>query len=435
VGDPNQISPIGMGNPFKDFIAINEAKRRHVELVTNNRTHAADDDLAHNMLQMISPQNTQCPANHNLGSFPSTMDGLMQYAAELMPPIPGSSTAANSQKLVARLRFGRSVQLNDTRSVEDAAERIFEIYEELRNEYKDIHIVMGSKKAAAAFNKLLGERIRKDIALASNDAFDTEDTDAYLDGAPWIKIGTKVRYMCNYRAAIVPMNETMNNRIRAKKRDAPKEWSAIQAALHWGGQLDEQEGDSRTSDVRVLMRQMFHAEEFRDYIISAPVSNGELDWVQNIETVSMGVGFSPVQIVTLLQSQKRVVMGNWHVSEKHIERGFATTIDSQMGSECNYCIYVINGEKELHWLDRNRMLVACTRARRRLFIVGYNWHVPSGTKLYNALIRREIGAGRRCMLSKSIKEVGEIVLGARVMLQLIYMNQTRIRRSDLVYYL
>jgi hypothetical protein len=132
------------------------------------------------------------------------------------------------------------------------------------------------------------------------------------------------------------------------------------------------------------------------------VTNGELDWIQEIRH-DVGDPELNLQVVKLLQSQKTIVVGPQHVPERHIVPGYVTTVDSQMGSECKICVLVLDGRRNISWLDRARVVVGFTRAIEKLYVLAEEWNVPAWQLQSKLKSREDLGGRPRYNVDKITK--------------------------------
>jgi hypothetical protein len=441
VGDPKQIPPIGVGHPYLDIIRWTSSRRNgpdsHVALVVNNRIladggGAGDTFLTENAALMVDPRETSSPSNA-LTAFPFSLDSASSGVSKLQTMFVGKLKHGDADS---------SVQIHTVDSPSDIGKCILDIYHKEAHRYKEINIITGERFAAYTINQSVGLVIKNEIAFQSADFYDrtTSAVQQLLD-KPYITPGTKVRFMSNCRRALVVLRREGAKKLRAWRKEHSKEHAALLVALQWGSVMDSDgaaaEGDEMKplESVGEILARKFGWEEGRDYIISDSVSNGELDWIESIEDIGEH-GMDLGQLVKLKMSGKYVVIGNAHVSEHEIQPGYATTIDSQMGSECSVCIVVLY-QKSYEWLDRNRLLVALTRARKKLHIISYKWEIDGHT-FKNKLVAREINAGRDAFWlnnGSAPAMPAKVSMGTMSLLQLIYTNQTRVRASDTAYYL
>jgi hypothetical protein len=124
--------------------------------------------------------------------------------------------------------------------------------------------------------------------------------------------------------------------------------------------------------------------------------------------------------------------------------GFANTIDSMMGSESDVCIWMLDGERDVHWVEDKRSVVAMSRARKLLHIVSPQWSLESGGgiddygreiphPLNKLLFSREAQFNRQFYYMKNLPP--SLQLGALEILQLVYGNKPAVRASDMSKYM
>jgi hypothetical protein len=471
-GDKNQIQPIGVGRPYLDLLA--SGKVAVVTLVENNRVASGDivlpdhsrssghtgamrDVLVENTRLLVDEHNQNALINKP-DSFNAAM-GLRELPAYLYHR---SGPSEPMEPIMTRLRYGdgTNMQVLSYANKSEMHQHILKLFKRHRAIYREITVVSGTNAVIDEINQYLAGSLQA-LVLDLEPAWKNNASMAPREGADMVPIpfckdihvGRKIKFRKNYPAAIVPLHDEYAAKLLEHKK-AKAMGMKRQTLGTEGNTVPQQQQQQKSGRHMLSVRQEVDVEEGSivlpefgiqdvDYVVSSGVSNGEADWVEEVRKVQ---GMPPsgdqkesrvVYMVKLAQSGKTVCIGEQHVDANHVSLGFANTIDSQMGSESDICVVVLDGEHDITWLDRSRLIVAMSRARKMLHVVASNYVLdqqegqrshPLNAKLYS----REINLNRRFFYMDNLP--ASMILGALHLIQLIYSNKPVDRQSDMAYY-
>ena len=229
-------------------------------------------------------------------------------------------------------------------------ERIKQIYSEAADA-RSISMITPMRVSARRLNAKLGNDLRQIVlrnrgwedqrdakgdALAVPFAVTTYTVDRQRESRKYLRAGTKIRFCRNYTAAKVKVSPP------------------------------------RARDVKV--------------IVSDEVYNGECCFIRRVQMKKIrGRGnLWVLHVVFADNSKKKIVVGSQHVDASDITEGWATTIDAMLGGQNETMILYLgrfyhvtstsaDGAqcpviRNLHWVDRNRLVSAISRAERFSYV-------------------------------------------------------------------
>lgn len=447
-----------------------------------------DNVLGHNA-EIMSDTNTQNALINQVSNYMYRADIIDKNRMDKRQLVHYRDSPFSEPPLVERLISGdgRNFRVfNTDKNVEECSKRIVALYATMTDRFETICVMTARKASRTNLHQCIGNKIREVVLTTGKFAVDSLDGDwkrCNLPGSFGIGIGVKIRITRNYNSCLVPLTEDFKKMIMDRK----KKRSLYEKSLLIGGGHKEEElsesiwdenddddaaaaatGDDNNGEgatntgspsrnqrgaenveaqdeeiTRLLTEDNImngpppvaidiynaknYGKEGKDYMISYHVENGKNDWIQDIRMF----GERGVYFCKLLNENQWICIGPDHIDYSHVTVGYVSTIDSQMGSEYDYVALYMDPILDLEWTNRNRLLVACTRAKKATIILSPKIDI-AGTDLSKILRNREKNAKRK-YFSPPLRNV--VTIDTFTLLQLVYTNAEKRRFTDFHYYL
>lgn len=268
-------------------------------------------------------------------------------------------TEENSMSIINNCRLIRNKDIDIVNKLEDdintgtafitvgdkdeIVKEILDIYEIEKDSLMNISIMTFMVNDAVYINSKLTE-IRDMVLLANEDWNGSKCISAKKE----LKVGCKIKFLKNYDKRVIPLKSNISKKIMNKiKKDI-------------------------TTNINKS-----------DFFISDQVSNGEEGWIQDIET--LGKHSNAIKVCTIYPSNKRVCIGYEHIDCSHVTISYCTTVHGKLGDQEEICIVYMGNEKNIGWVDNKLLYTACSRARKKLYIIGIK-HVITNDS-FNKIIK------------------------------------------------
>lgn len=459
VGDPDQILPIGEGKPFDDILNSERILRFHLtevnrgrhttinEYVPEDENAMADDARERVLVENVLVKNAgvlndtvfsqACTVNvHHL--YNATREMATGHAF----PIPDCSV----YKLESRLLWGDAVNM-DIMTTQDTLEMVTAIedmYTRYIKEYSEISVNCRGRAQRDLLNAHIHERVRPLVIKHEKWPRKSSTVKIRSGNGEEVGVGTKICFKKNYNPAsmmICPENEQILTGLELRNgrpnitnppcdnsreiREKIKKLKSKRRESHY-------EFGTEDNDEEEVDEEDDQKEDMWMKITSNSVDNGESDWICDIVEVT-----PTLKLVQLAESSKIICISKeYHIDPADVDYGYVATLDSQMGNESAYSILCLDYGQDTLYLDRNRLVVALTRATKRMLVLAEKVLVPL-TKTMEALAYRESINDRpnkhlwQLRNALDANRVRPQTIWAKDILNMAFTNPQRTHQSDM----